>query len=804
MSILEPLPRLLRQQLEEQSKTFPAEDRWIFAAHTDLNLDGEYADGYVILGQDVIVCARARGKKIGAQYYKGTRTLQEKRQQEDQVYTIQMIPIGQIETLEVIKQIGCSMLVCRYTQQAEALQEDDAGGKGSDREGQPVEALTKESQLAYVTNMETGNLRHLANLFSKVKKGETLTQKDLKPETEEEYCPQCGQMYPDPNRKVCPKCLDKKSVFFRTLSYFLPYKGKMAGIVLCIMATSVLNLVWPYLNGTILYDKVLAQDEKFMAFLHLPAGKGVTALTLVVLTMILTKISMQTVGIIQGVLTAKIVPGVVRSLKNDVFESMSKLSIKFYNSKQTGGLMTRVMDDADEISGFFIDGLPYMLSNIFILIATAVILLRMNWRLAIPVLMYIPIVFWISGHMVPKFWNLHASRHRAKRSLNSKVNDNLTGARVVKAFGQEKKEIVHFDRYNVRLMKTEVELVRFDNLFGVLYTAAENISNLIVWGLGGFFMFYYGNISLGVLITFISYVMQLSNPLDLLSFGFRWWAESMNGAQRIFEIVDSVPDLTEADNPVHLEHMKGEIELRHVTFAYDPNKTILKDVSLKIESGRMLGIVGRSGAGKTTLVNLISRLYDPQQGEIYLDGINVKDIAFSDLRRNVAMVSQETYIFMGSVLDNIAYANPKATREEVVQAAVLASAHDFICKMPDGYDTIVGSRGRDLSGGEKQRISIARAILANPKILILDEATASVDTETEKAIQASINYLIQGRTTISIAHRLSTLRDADQLVVMEEGRITEEGTSQELMEKKGTYYKLRELQTRALALQGLE
>ncbi len=795
MSVLESLPALLVRQLESQAASSSPEDPWIFAAHTDLNLQGEYADGYVILGRDVLVCARANGKKIGVQYYKGTRTLQEKKHQEDQIYTIQTIPLARIESLEVIRQIGCSTLLCRY---ADPPQQTEKLGKAEE------DFLTGEFRIAYTTNLEAGDLRHLASLFSKWKKGETLCADDAKSKSEEEYCPKCGLMYPNPNRKICPRCMDRKSVFVRTLSYFFAYKWKIAGIFFCIMATALLNLVWPYLNGTILYDKVLSQDEAFLEFLHLPAGRGAVALALVVLTMILTKVTMQAVGIVQGILTAKVVPRVVRDLKNDVFESMGRLSIRFYSSKQTGGLMTRVMDDAEEVSGFFIDGLPYMLSNLVVLIATAVILLRMNWKLAIPVLLYIPFVFWISSHMIPKLWNLNSNRHRARRSLNGKVNDNLTGARVVKAFGQEKREVKQFDRYNMRMMKTEIDLVRFDRLFDILYTAAENISTLIVWGLGGFLLFYEGEISLGLLITFISYVSQLSGPLDLLSFSFRWWADSMNCAQRIFEIIDSISDLTEAEHPIHLEQMKGEVELRHVTFSYDPNKAVLKDVSLKIESGKMLGIVGRSGAGKTTLVNLISRLYDPQQGEIMLDGINVKDIAFSDLRRNVAMVSQETYIFMGSVLDNIAYANPNATREEIVEAAVLASAHDFICKMPDGYDTIVGSRGRDLSGGEKQRISIARAILANPKILILDEATASVDTETEKAIQASINYLIQGRTTISIAHRLSTLRDADELVVMEEGRITERGTSRELMEQKGTYYKLRELQTRALALRGVE
>lgn len=386
--------------------------------------------------------------------------------------------------------------------------------------------------------------------------------------------------------------------------------------------------------------------------------------------------------------------------------------------------------------------------------------------------------------------------------MNSRLNDNLTGARVVKAFGQQGSEIERFENSNQRVRNAELSLVSFDNKFYAIYVTFERLASLVAWGFCSYFVLQ-NDMELGTLVTFTSYVYQLNGPLDFMSFAFRWFTDTMNSQQRMFEIIDAIPEVTERPDAIHLDDIKGDIELRNVTFGYEPNKPILKNINLKIEGGSMLGIVGRSGAGKSTLVNLISRLYDPQEGEIYLDGINIKDIAFADLRRNVAMVSQETYIFMGTVAENIAYANPKATREDIINAAVLASAHDFICKMPDGYDTVIGSAGRNLSGGERQRISIARAILANPKILILDEATASVDTETEKAIQASINMLIKGRTTISIAHRLSTLRDANRLVVIDDGEITEEGTHAELMEKKGTYYKLRQLQTKALALRGI-
>ena len=277
----------------------------------------------------------------------------------------------------------------------------------------------------------------------------------------------------------------------------------------------------------------------------------------------------------------------------------------------------------------------------------------------------------------------------------------------------------------------------------------------------------------------------------------------MNSAQRIFEILDAKPDVTEDPNAKSMTNIKGDITLKEVTFGYEENREVLKNISLEVKAGEMLGIVGKSGAGKTTLANLIARLYDVKEGEILIDGVNVRDMRFSDLRKNIALVSQETYIFKGTIFDNIAYANPSADRKTVIDAAIAASAHDFICKLPDGYDTEVGSGGRGLSGGERQRISIARAILADPKILILDEATAAVDTETEKNIQVSLKKLVKNRTTLSIAHRLSTLRDADKLIVIDSGEIAEQGTHKELMMNKGEYFKLYQIQSKALAMRGI-
>lgn len=638
----------------------------------------------------------------------------------------------------------------------------------------------------------------------KLQKGEEITEEDIKDKSAEAYCPTCGSMYPDADRKICPKCMNTKNIFFRILGYLKPYRGRILIMFLCYIATACLNLVWPYLNGTVLYDKVLARNEAFLQAMKLPAGKFALALGLVALAMIVTKLLTQFVGIVQGVLTAKIAPYMVKDLKNDVFRSMGSLSVGFFTSKQTGSLMTRVMYDAEEVQGLFIDGLPYFVTNVFSIIAMAIIMFKMNVLLAIVSLIGMPIVFFVSWRMLPRLWHRYGRAHRASRSMNARINDNLTGARVVKAFGQEESEMERFNKTNERVRSADLEVVKYDNAFWGIYNVAESMASLMVLTVSAYLIIVKKQIDVGFMMTFAGYVTQLTGPMDFFSHFFRWFTNTMNSAQRMFEIMDAIPEIREKEHPVHLDHVKGDVEMKNVTFGYEKNKPVLKDVSLSAEAGKMLGIVGRSGAGKTTIVNLISRLYDPWEGSVTLDGVDLRDLDFATLHGNVAMVSQETYIFRGTIAENIAYARRDASREEIVRAAVLASAHDFICKLPDGYDTLVGTGRRDLSGGERQRISIARAILCNPKILILDEATAAVDTETEMAIQKSINLLINGRTTISIAHRLSTLRDASELVVIDDGKVTERGTHDELVAQKGTYYKLKELQTKALALKGIE
>ena len=749
----------------------------VFAAMADLDEEFRFADSIVAITDKKLMIARYpyREKK---EYRLGgydSWSIQDDKSAEPAVV---FFNLEDVEKLEVLRQVSTGVLMGKI--------------KGA------------EQYICQFSNTKMEAFMRLGRLLEKNKKGEEISEEDLDVKRGKECCPKCGMIYPDQERKVRPRCMDKKSILLRVVSYFKPYKVKLAVMILCYLATAVLNLVWPYLSGTILYDKVLAKDEAFLKVLHLPAGRFLTALAVLVVVMILTKVLTQAVGILQGVFTAQIASDVMAKLKSQVFQSMGKLSISFFTKRQTGGLMTRVSDDADEISSFFIDGIPYFFINVGTIIATCVIMFVLSPILAMASIILMPILFFISYQLLPRLWHFYGKRHRANRRLNSQMNENFTGARVVKAFGQEEQEINRFTKNNGRVRDAELDVARFDCQFSALYYLVEDFLTFLVWAVGSALIICGSDMELGLLITFSGYVGQLKWPLEFMSRIFRWYTNAMNSAQRMFEIIDAVPEVKEVSNPVRPDSFRGEIELKHVTFGYEPNKPILKDVSFKVEAGEVLGIVGRSGAGKSTLVNLISRLYDADEGEVLVDGVNVKQYGFKELRKNVAMVSQETYIFMGTVAENIAYARPDATREEIMKAAIQASAHDFICKMPQGYDTILGPANRALSGGEKQRISIARAILADPKILILDEATSAVDTETELAIQKSLEQLEKGRTVLSIAHRLSTLRNATHLIVIDDGRVTESGTHAELMAKKGTFYKLSELQTKALAMRGVE
>lgn len=732
----------------------------LLASGADLSFDGEYADCVFFVTKDKagLISRKLSGDHVNI--FGGVTVKDEPSADEMIVEGIRLYDLSGLAHLRLDTYIGSNILTAEY-------------------EGNPV-------RLAAFTGKYSSDMNVLYRRFRALLKTGELPHEEEKQEE-------------DTDESVAKK-KSKRSVFARTLKYFLKYKVQIIILFLTYAISAVVGIAWPYLTGKVLFDHVLAKDEIFLSRYGL-GGKYTLALLLVALMMIGVRLLQALSNYLQIFVMAKVASDTVRDIKTDVFDAMSRLSLNFFVNKQTGGLMTRVLSDSERVREFFIDGLPMLFVHGITIVATFTVMYRLNWKMAMIACILLPLLVYMTVKLRPGLWTLSGKRHRAEKAVTAKANDNLSGARVVKAFGQQDTEMERFMRPSNNLRDAEINIVRLRNRFAILYNMVQEVSSIWIWIIGVYFVLGTKEIELGVLITFVGYVMQLNGPMNFFSYVFRIWSESINSAERLFEIIDAIPEIREKDDPVRLEHPKGEIELKNVTFGYRAGRPVLKNINLKIKEGEMLGIVGRSGAGKSTLVNLISRLYDVNEGSISIDGVDVKDLSLKDLRRNVAMVSQDTYIFMGTVAKNIAYGNESASREVIIRAAKLASAHEFISKLPDGYDTLIGASGKDLSGGEKQRISIARAILANPKILILDEATASVDTETEKAIQYSLRFLVKGRTTLSIAHRLSTLHDADRLIVIDGGRIVEEGTEEELNKlEDGIFHNLLELQNKSLSL----
>ncbi len=613
-------------------------------------------------------------------------------------------------------------------------------------------------------------------------------------EKEELFCPKCGKRYADPERKICPHCMDKVHILKRFSGFFWKYKVHLLLIMLTLLLTSGLGVLSPYISSGFYYDQVLSEDGMFYGKLMLVIG-----------IIFATRVISMFVTMLNSYITSVIAAKVTYDLKKEIFKSIERLSISYFTNRQTGGLMTQVNRDANNIYRFFCDTVPYFLVNIFQVIGVIFIMLIMNWRLTLLAFLTLPLMGFLMKKLFDKMDKYHAKRFSAARSLNSLLSDVLTGIRVVKAFSKEDEESARFEGRNRRVAEADKKASVYNTTAFPVVNFLLFIGNIIVLGAGGWMVIRSnGSFTYGMLATFTAYMNMVYSPMGFFIDVVYTMTDSLNSMNRLSEIMDAIPDVVESQNPVSIGEAKGHVEFSNVEFSYEKNRKIIDGVSFDIEPGKIIGIVGHTGAGKSTLANLLIRLYDVISGEIKIDGVNVRDIPFAELRRNIAIVSQETYLFMGTIKENIKYAKPDATDVEVMTAAKLAGAHDFIIKLPDGYDTMIGFGYKDLSGGERQRVSIARAILLNPRILIMDEATAAMDTQTERQIQTALEQLIKGRTTIMIAHRLSTLRDADHLIVIENGKMPEFGTHAELIQKKGIYYGLYKMQLDALRNIGIQ
>jgi ATP-binding cassette subfamily B protein len=609
---------------------------------------------------------------------------------------------------------------------------------------------------------------------------------------EELFCPKCGTRYPEPERKLCPKCMDKVSITRRLLGFFVDYRSKVTIIFLTMLAGSVFSMISPLVGTKFLFDEVLTEGGSYYG-----------AILMAVLLIFAVRAIGVGLNILYSYVLAKTVPWIVQDLKLKIFEAMQRLSVGFYTSKRTGSLMNRINRDANNIYWFFVDGLPYVIVNVFTFTGVIILMCTLNVKLALICIAILPIAVIMFKVLWSIFRRFHHKNWVYSSQLNSMVSDSVNGQRVIKAFAREDTEARRFAEVGSKQAAVDTHAINTGfTAFPLIYLFMF-LGQVIVTAIGGN-MVLKGEITLGTLLTFIAYLSMLYGPLEFMSWVSNWWARCVDSAQRVFEIIDAKPDVTDPEEPVLLDRIRGEIELKDVKFEYDPATPVLKGLDLSVKAGKMLGIVGKTGAGKSTMANLIARLYDVMEGSITIDGVNVKQLSLAQLRQSIGIVSQDIYLFIGTIADNIRYARPDAGIEDVIRAAKAASAHEFIMMLPDAYETRVGAGGQDLSGGEKQRLSIARTILQDPDILILDEATAAMDTETEASIQKALSDLQRGRTTIAIAHRLSTLRDADSLAVISDGKVVESGTHKELMQKKGEYHKLYTIQLEGLKVINME
>ena len=758
MVAFDKIPQFIYELLYK--KGVKTEDIYL-VTYCDMDKMHEYCDTYIAVTKDTLFVLSGTISLEGSAR-KLTNVWNEK--------SFEQIPISEIDSLCVEELLSCTRLTA----------------KTKDGEYLPVSAMT---------NFCKANANTFVKYFRRFQKGE-ITSPDFEIDDEDDpkntCCPKCGMRYPDRNRKICPRCMEKGKLYARFATFFLKYKKELVILLLSLVMITACGILIPYFSNGFFFDNVLEKDGALY-------GQVLAAVSIVVATQVLSRLA----DIVNGLVTTKISARVVYDLKNTIFGAIEKLSMNFFSGRQTGSLMTQVNSDSNTIYGFFCDALPYFLINIVQVIVLCIILLIMNPLLAVICLSTVPLFFILLQRTFATSKKLHARQYSGSRIMNAQLSDVLGGIRVVKAFSKEEEEMTRFHGSNQNAALGNKRLALFNNYVYPIIGLVLYSGNVLALGIGGY-MVMKGSFSYGELITFIAYINMIYSPMQFFANMIDWTASCTNALSRLYEIYDTEPEITEKENAITPEALEGRVEFKNVQFGYNKNKKIIDNVSFVADAGNTLGIVGHTGAGKSTIANLIMRLYDCDEGEILIDGINVKELSFKSLYENIAIVSQETYLFIGSILDNIRYAKPDATYDEVIAAAKFAGAHDFIVKLPDGYNTMIGFGHKDLSGGERQRVSIARAILRDPKILILDEATAAMDTKTEKMIQTALTELTRGKTTIMIAHRLSTLRDAHKLIVIERGKKVEEGTHKELLElADGVYNKLFTLQMEALKNAGI-